>query len=205
VIALMVVVLFLTGSPLLAQQEDRQGTPPPASGYDEREAQAIDKMLMCPVCPAITIDQANVELAQQMRSLVREMLAQGASRDEILAFFAQRYGTDVLAAPPKTGANLLVWVLPVVAVVAVLLAGLFVIRTMSRRGSGEPITEPGPGDDLDEYLDQVDRELSLADDPTAPNERSYGAPGSRRPLVGPESPPAAGEADMDLSPDRGQG
>ena len=38
--------------------------------YDEAEAQSIDRMLMCPVCPAETIDQAQVELARQMRRLV---------------------------------------------------------------------------------------------------------------------------------------
>ena len=56
--------------------------------YDEAEALAIDRMLMCPVCPAETIDQAQVELSQQMRRTVREMLAQGTTRDEILRFLS---------------------------------------------------------------------------------------------------------------------
>ena len=44
-----------------------------AQGADEtleREAQTIDRMLMCPVCPAETIDQAQVEISFQMRAVV---------------------------------------------------------------------------------------------------------------------------------------
>ena len=78
------------------------------AGYSEKEALSIDRMLMCPVCPAETIDQAQVEISRQMKAVVREMLSQGASRDEVLDFFVARYGLAVLAAPPKSGATLLV-------------------------------------------------------------------------------------------------
>ena len=35
----------------------------------EAIAQGIDKSLICPICPSETIDQAQVELAKQMRKL----------------------------------------------------------------------------------------------------------------------------------------
>ncbi|GIT01538.1 MAG: hypothetical protein CM1200mP27_01630 [Chloroflexota bacterium] len=54
--------------------------------FSEREAQNIDQMIMCPVCPAETIDQAQVQISQQMRQIVREMLAEGKERQEILSF-----------------------------------------------------------------------------------------------------------------------
>lgn len=134
----------------------------------EREAQAIDRMLMCPVCPAETIDQAQVEISFQMRALVREMLAQGRSREEVLAYFADRYGPGILAAPPKSGANLLVWILPVVGVVAALGGLLLVARAMTGRGAGRADPADGaaavaggglPGEDpeLMPYLEMVDR------------------------------------------------
>ena len=53
-------------------------TPQPGAGsFNEEEAQGIDRMIMCPVCPAETIDQAQVEIARQMRQMVRAMLAEG--------------------------------------------------------------------------------------------------------------------------------
>lgn len=151
------------------------------SGDDalEREAQAIDKMLMCPVCPAETIDQAQVEISFQMRAVVRELLAEGRTRQEVLDYFVDRYGADILAAPPKSGTNLVAWILPIVGVAAGLVGVFLVIRAMTRAQRSVPLTsrtslrqaqdstgsgaaaaqEPqGPDDpDLAPYLEIADR------------------------------------------------
>lgn len=126
----------------------------------EEEAQGIDKSLMCPVCPSETIDQSQVQLAGQMRDIVREKLAAGESRDEILQFFVDRYGTAVLAEPPRSGFNLLVWVAPPVALLAGGLVLFAVLRAMrGPRDSDEP---EGVGPDeagLEPYLSAVDRDI----------------------------------------------
>ena len=135
----------------------------PAVSYDESEAQALDRMLMCPVCPAESIDQAQVPLARQMRQQVREMLAAGAGRTEILDWFAERYGPSVLAAPPKTGRNLLAWTLPVAGVIAALLAGVLALRAMTGRNRDEvaaPAAESIPDSELEPYLAMVDQNLA---------------------------------------------
>jgi cytochrome c-type biogenesis protein CcmH len=154
----VLLALLLTGGVAQAQGPG-QGLP-----YDEEEAQSIDQMLMCPLCPAETIDQSQAQIAQQMRSLVREMLAQGAGREEILDFFVDRYGPSVLAAPPKSGVNLLVWILPVVGVLAALAGGFVVIRSMTARGGAETATEPLLEDGLEPYLEAIDRDLALPGD-----------------------------------------
>ena len=138
----------------------------PEGSYDEEEAQAIDQMLMCPVCPAESIDQAQVPLAKQMRQKVRELLAEGATRDEVLDYFADRYGQDVLASPPKSGLNLLAWALPIAGLLAALVAVLLVLRSM--RGGGDEQKDDAPedgGEDggLAPYLAAVDRELDLGE------------------------------------------
>lgn len=138
----------------------------PVVSYDEAEAQAIDRMLMCPVCPAESIDQAQVPLARQMRQRVREMLAAGAGRQEILDWFAERYGMGVLAAPPKTGLNLLAWTLPVIGVLAALVVGGLAIRAMTGRRRDAATEEESatiPEGELEPYLAAVDRSLSLPD------------------------------------------
>ena len=129
--------------------------------YDEAEAQSIDRNLMCPVCPAETIDQAQVEISRQMRAIVREMLAAGASRQEVLDFFVARYGVDVLAAPPKSGVNLVAWALPVAGVLAALVGVLFILRSMVLRGGASAANLPVADAELEPYLDAVDRELAL--------------------------------------------
>ncbi|MBI4297375.1 MAG: cytochrome c-type biogenesis protein CcmH [Chloroflexi bacterium] len=124
----------------------------------EERAQGIDRSLMCPVCPSETIDQSRVELAKQMRAIVREKLALGQSREEILGFFVERYGPKILAEPPKKGFSLLIWVVP--PVVILLGAGLtfFVLREMNR--GSKVIPSQGKEDkELQPYLAKVDEEM----------------------------------------------
>ena len=137
----------------------------------EREAQAIDKMLMCPVCPAETIDQAQVEISFQMRAVVRELLAEGRTRQEVLDYFVDRYGADILAAPPKSGTNLVAWILPIVGVAGGLVGVFFVIRAMAghrRRDTapvavlaapsdGPPVAVTADDPELASYLEIADR------------------------------------------------
>ncbi|MCH8297509.1 MAG: cytochrome c-type biogenesis protein CcmH [Chloroflexi bacterium] len=134
-------------------------TPEPA--FDESYAQGIDRMIMCPVCPAETIDQAQVEISRQMRLIVREMLAEGKDRDDILDFFVERYGQDILAAPPKSGSNLVAWLLPVGGVIAALVAVFFIIRSMTRRGLTLATPQPAVDAGLTPYLQLVDRHLDM--------------------------------------------
>ena len=116
--------------------------PTAASGYDEAEAQAIDRMLMCPVCPAQTIDQTEVTLAQQMRAQVRELLAGGASRAETLEWFRERYGPGIVAEPPRSGFNLIAWLAPGAVVIIGLAGGVLALRAM-RRPAGAGVSGAG--------------------------------------------------------------
>jgi cytochrome c-type biogenesis protein CcmH len=179
-LALLVILVWLF--PLAAGVVNAQVPgPTPALeqplGYDPAEAYAIDGMIMCPVCPAETIDQAQVPVARQMRALVRKKLGEGATRQEILDFFAQRYGQDILAAPPKSGFNLVAWIFPLVGVSAALAAGLLVLRSMSARRVAPAATAPqtaGSADELAPYLTMVDQELARrenlpAADPAGPD------------------------------------
>ena len=128
---------------------------------EEREAvaQGIDKSLMCPICPSETIDQSQVELAKQMRVMVREKLAQGESRSEILQFFVDRYGPVVLAEPPKSGFNLLIWVIPPIALLLGCGIVAMTVRAM-RRGQHRYAEEASMTTArLEPYLSVVDQEI----------------------------------------------
>ncbi len=178
-LAVLLAVWWLTfGQSAHAQTPEPSVTPktaePPGGlPYDEAEAQAIDGMIMCPVCPAETIDQAQVPLSRQMRAIVRQKLSEGATRQEILDFFAERYGQSIIGAPPKSGVNLVAWVLPPVAVALALLGGAWSLRSMSagRKAAAAasdagPVNPPG----LEPYLQLVDRET------VAPQSESTASP-----------------------------
>ena len=99
-----------------------------------------------------------------MRAQVRELLASGATREEVLAWFSapERYGPSVLAEPPRSGFYLIAWIVPGVVVVAALIGGLLTLRAMrGRRGAAAEDPAPGDGDGLQPYLAAVDRDLAL--------------------------------------------
>ncbi|MGK2850348.1 MAG: cytochrome c-type biogenesis protein CcmH [Candidatus Limnocylindrales bacterium] len=101
-------------------------------------ARALDLQLRCPVCQGVSIADSPSESAAQMRAVVRERLAAGASDDEIEAYFVARFGTWVLLAPPGDGLGALLWVVPG----ASMLAGAIVLVWRARR---RPIAGAGAG------------------------------------------------------------
>ncbi len=194
--ASLLLVAALTASHVVQAQS-------PDPSYDEAEALSIDRMIMCPVCPAETIDQAQVLIARQMRQMVRDMLSQGASREEILDFFADRYGLDILASPPKTGFNLLAWTFPIAGVAGALVAGLLIVRSMAARRVGPAAGGPQITDEeLAPYLEMVDREITGLQGPgsssPAPTSRHTGN-NSSTPVETPpaETPKGTGAADRE--------
>jgi cytochrome c-type biogenesis protein CcmH len=79
-------------------------------------------------------------LAQEMKGIVREQLAAGRSPEEVKAYFVEKYGEWILLRPRARGWNMLVYVLPLVA----LAIGLAVIARATRRWSAhtDPHTAP---------------------------------------------------------------
>ena len=101
----------------------------------ERRSTSINKMLMCPVCPGESIDQSQNDLAINMKRIVKEQIAEGKTDKQILNYFVQRYGVLVLMEPPRNGLGILVWTVPLVAFGVAIMAGLFSLFLMKRRGS----------------------------------------------------------------------
>ncbi len=94
----------------------------------------VAAQLRCVVCQGLSIQDSPSELAQDMRGVVKEQLAAGKTPDEVKAYFVARYGEWVLLQPRATGFNLVVYVLPMVA----LLAGALAVVVLARRWSAKP-------------------------------------------------------------------
>ena len=125
----------------------------------EERAQGIDQRLMCPVCPAETIDQSQADVALQMRELVREKLRAGESEEQIFDFFVERYDKGVLAEPPAEGFNILVWVIPPVALVLGLALLWFGIRHLGRPEHRGMSSEGDWEAESERYLREVKEEF----------------------------------------------
>src|SRR5512145_2514882 len=79
------------------------------------EVNAIARQLYCPVCENTPLDVCPTEACRQWRDLIRQMLAEGKTPEEIEQYFVENYGARVLSEPPRTGLNWLVYVVPPVA------------------------------------------------------------------------------------------
>lgn len=104
-------------------------TATPADSALEARTTAVAATLRCPVCQGESIQDSPSELAQQMRSVVRDRLRAGDSPDEIKAYFVSRYGEWILLEPAVKGLNILLYVLPVLLVVG----GLALVVVLVRR------------------------------------------------------------------------
>jgi cytochrome c-type biogenesis protein CcmH len=117
----VVLVLLVLAAAASAQQ--------PAAPVSEPEVYEIASQLRCVVCQNLSVADSPSEMATQMRGLVRERLAAGDNREQVIQFFVERYGEWILLEPRRRGFTLLVWAAPVVAV----LGGLLIVTVVLRR------------------------------------------------------------------------
>ena len=80
-----------------------------AQSIDEQTV-TIAKQLKCPVCQNVPVAYSQSQLAEEMREVIREKVAQGESEEAIIQYFVDRYGEDVLLEPRREGFSLLLWV-----------------------------------------------------------------------------------------------
>lgn len=112
-------------------QETGQGETAAPSGDPELEARVeeIARELRCPTCRALSVEDSPSGMAQEMRGLIREQLESGKTREEVLAYFVDRYGEWILLKPKAKGFNWTVWLLPI----ALLAGGLLFVFVTARR------------------------------------------------------------------------
>ena len=156
IMVVMAAALFVAGC------SDARADVPPV----EQRAQALNRSIMCPVCPGESIDQSQVALAVQMRGIVDEKLAEGWTDEQVREFFVERYGPSVLLQPPTEGVSLAVWILPPVGVAAALAVFVLVVRNMRRKPDDDDAGEMQDAlsdDDLQAYYERVEASVSDTD------------------------------------------
>ncbi len=95
---------------------------------------SLSRTVKCPVCSGESVAESNAPASQEIRRQIAEQVQQGQSDDEIRSFYAAKYGQAVLLTPSASGVNVLVWILPVVA----LAIGIAALAIVFRRWSSMP-------------------------------------------------------------------
>jgi cytochrome c-type biogenesis protein CcmH len=77
------------------------------------KTQAVAEDLRCPVCQGLSVADSHSPTAESMREDIRRRVDAGESAASIKAHYVGSYGEWVLLRPEASGVGVLVWVLPV--------------------------------------------------------------------------------------------
>ncbi len=120
--------------------------------------------LMCPSDCVETLAVCQMPESVQMRAFVKEKVASGWSKQQIVDTLVSQYGERILAAPTKQGFNLTAWITPFAAIlaggglIALLVANWVRQRRVHDAYVRARVSEPQAGD-LDSYRSRVAAEL----------------------------------------------
>ena len=145
--------------PAFAQQE-----------VTDDDVNSIAREMYCPVCESEPLDVCGTQACQDWRAEIRIMLTAGATKQEIFDDFQARYGSRTLSKPPFSGVSILLWVGPLLAIVAGGLWFLFFMRkahvaiapSSAQKQATTSKQQPAKkkNGDLDSYIDLIEQELS---------------------------------------------
>lgn len=102
----------------------------------------VEDEVMCVAC-GVPLDIAESPQATQERGYIRQLVAQGKTKQEIKDELVAQYGDRVLALPKDDGFGLAAYLVPIAIVVIALAAGLFFVPKWRRKRTGD-------GDALDQ-------------------------------------------------------
>lgn len=134
----------------------------------DQKVYEVGSQLKCPVCQSESVADSPALIAQQMRGVIRQQLQSGRSEQQVMQFFINTYGEQIVWSPPWQGFTLLAWLVPIglVLIGAVLL--FFTLRewrTIAPATMDEDekalaaIDEP----ELERYRVQLEQELTADD------------------------------------------
>ena len=84
----------------------------------EERLRSIAASVRCPTCAGQSVLESDASAAKAVRTDIARRIAEGQSDEEIRAYLVSVYGDRILLTPPRSGIGGMVWVLPVVAMVA---------------------------------------------------------------------------------------
>lgn len=123
----LVAALLLVAGPVLALIETYEFSKPEL----EARYQQLSEELRCPKCQNQNIADSDAPIAQDLRKLLHQQLEKGASDDEILNYMVDRYGEFVRYRPRFGGTTTVLWLAPVLLLLAGIVVLILTLRSRS--------------------------------------------------------------------------
>ena len=135
-----VVVQLMLLSCLAFTAGAKEAQPDAADPQLEKRVMKLSQELRCLVCQNETLADSRADLAEDLRSKIREQMKAGKSDKEIVAFLTDRYGDFVLYRPPVKPTTYLLWFGPFVLLIAGLALLFHYLKQRSELISERPLS-----------------------------------------------------------------
>ena len=90
----------------------------------------IHKNLRCLVCQGQSISDSNSDFAQTIKLVVKDLIDEGKTEEEIYTFMSDKYGDWIVFKPQFNIQNSLLWILPYIALI---FGGFFIFSFLKKR------------------------------------------------------------------------
>ena len=111
---------------------------PLADPVQQERYETLIHELRCLQCRSQSLADSEVDLAGELRSEVRRLVAEGKSEAQVKAFLTARYGDYILFRPPLNERTWLLWLAPALLLLGGLLIAWRVVRHRTGLVSGDP-------------------------------------------------------------------
>ena len=91
---------------------------------------SIHKNLRCLVCQGQSIADSNSDFAQTIKLVVKDLIQDGKTEDEIYSFMADKYGEWIVFKPQVNKHNFVLWFFPYLALI---FGGIIILLILKRR------------------------------------------------------------------------
>src|SRR5687767_1477723 len=92
--------------------------PDDSTRTNDDRAHAIADGLKCPTCRSQSVADSDAPVSKEIRADIARRIEAGQTDAEIRSYLTGRFGDDIVLTPSASGITGLVWVIPVVALVA---------------------------------------------------------------------------------------
>jgi cytochrome c-type biogenesis protein CcmH len=96
----------------------------------------IEDEVMCLEC-GTALNVSTSAVADQERAFIRELIAQGKTKEQVKAALVAEYGPRILAEPEESGFSLTAWLIPILATLAALALVVGLARRWRRPAGGD--------------------------------------------------------------------
>jgi len=130
-----------------------------AWGQEAKDAlqRELEYEIMAPCCYGSPVADHESEAAKQVKVQIKQLLAEGKTKEEILDMYVAIYGERILAKPRATGFNVMAYIMPPVFL---LIGGLLLVYFINNMKEPAPaVPRTGRKSYSDEFFKKVEKEM----------------------------------------------